>query len=175
MICILNAITYKFLNETTEYIPKRKQLKVQLWMKRKVDQISKSICSILTTYGNKHESKQYVKILTYSVMAIEAKANMKTNSVRFDTDSAPVGIDNQCTGCISHVAEDFVGQLRDSDKSIKGFGGSRTSQIKIGTLSWKWMDNEGKESKFLIPNSYYVPSGGVRLLSPQHWARTKKA
>ena len=91
---------------------------------------------------------------------MEAKANMKTNSVRFDTDSSPVGIDNRCTGCISHVAEDFVGQLRDSDKSIKGFGGSRTSQIKIGTLSWKWMDNEGKELKFLIPNSYYVPSGG---------------
>ena len=66
---------------------------------------------------------------------MEAKANMKTNSVRFDTDSAPVGIDNRCTGCISHVAEDFVGQLRDSDKSIKGFGGSRTSQIKIGMLS----------------------------------------
>ena len=174
MICILNVITYTFSNETTEYIPKRKQSKVQLWMKRKVDQISKSICSILTMYGNKHELEQYVKILTYSVMAMEAKANMKTNSVRFDTDSVPVGIDNWCTGCISHVAEDFVGQLRDSDKSIKGFGGSRTSQIKIGTLSWKWMDNEGKESKFLIPNSYYVPSGGVRLLSPQHWARTRE-
>ena len=92
----------------------------------------------------------------YSIMAMEAKPNMKTNSVRFDTDSAPVGIDNRCTGCIFHVAEDFVGQLRDSDKSIKGFGGSRTSNIKIGTLSWKWMDNEGKESKFLIPIIHFT-------------------
>ena len=30
------------------------------------------------------------------------------------------------------------------------------------------------EHKFLIPKSYYVPSGGVRLLSPQHWAKTQQ-
>ena len=28
--------------------------------------------------------------------------------------------------------------------------------------------------KFLIPNLYYVPHGGVCLLSPQHWVQTRR-
>ena len=87
-------------------------------------------------------------------MALEVKANKRTNVVRFDTDSAPVGIDNRCTGCISHIAEDFVGQLRDSDKSIKGFGGSRAPNIKIGTLLWRWMDDNGIE--FNLPYQIHI-------------------
>ena len=38
---------------------------------------------------------------------------------------------------------------------------------------WKWCDNDGKVHKFRIPNSYYVPQGNCRLLSPQHWAKTQ--
>ena len=65
-----------------------------------------------------------------SVVALATNTPVRTNSVQFDTDSAPVGIDNRCTGCISHVPEDFVGDLRDRSKSIKGFGGSRTNNVK---------------------------------------------
>jgi hypothetical protein len=42
-----------------------------------------------------------------------------------------------------------------------------------GTIAWKWVDNEGKEHKFRIPNSYYVPDGNVRLPCLQHWAQTQ--
>ena len=45
--------------------------------------------------------------------------------------------------------------------------------VYVGTLVWKWYDNEGQVHKFRIPNSYYVPQGNVRLLSPQHWAKTQ--
>ena len=96
------------------------------------------------------------------------------NVTRFDTDSAPVGIDNRCTGCISHVSQDFIGPLRETNRPIKGFGGSRTEGVKVGTLAWKWEDDEGATHRFLIPNSFYVPSGQVRLLSPQHWAQSQR-
>ncbi len=56
---------------------------------------------------------------------------------------------------------------------IKGFAGSRMTGVKIGTLLWKWLDDQGMEHSFKIPNSYYVPSEGVRLLSPQHWANNQ--
>jgi hypothetical protein len=36
------------------------------------------------------------------------------------------------------------------------------------------MDNAGREHKFLIPKSFCVKGGNVRLLSPQHWAPTQK-
>jgi hypothetical protein len=83
-------------------------------------------------------------------------ANACQNSVAFDTNSGPVGMDDRCAACTSHQIEDFEGHLVDSNRSIKGFGGTRTTNVKIGALKWKWLDDEGKEHKFLIPKSCYV-------------------
>ena len=107
----------------------------------------------------------------YSALAMNAATTTHSNITNFDTDAVPVGIDNRCSACISHVPEDFIGTLEDTNRCIKGFGGSRTTGIKIGTLRWTWLDDAGLEHTFKIPNSYYVPSGKVRLLSPQHWAK----
>ena len=54
---------------------------------------------------------------------------------------------------------------------VHGFGGSATRGVKQGTLLWRWIDDDGQEHMQRIPNSYYVPDGGHRLLSPQHWAQ----
>ena len=81
----------------------------------------------------KFRSKTCMKIITWSIMVMEAKAHKRTNLVQFDTDSSSVGINNRCTGCISHVAKDCIGQLHDSGKSIIGFGGTRTN-VKVGTV-----------------------------------------
>ena len=37
---------------------------------------------------------------------------------------------------------------------IKGFGGSRTTNVKSGTLRWKWEDDLGATNTFRIPNSH---------------------
>ena len=100
--------------------------------------------------------------------------NKTVNVTRFDTDSFPIGIDNRCSGCISPVAEDFEGPLRECNRSIKGFRGTTTSNVMMGTLVWRWLDDEGKKFKFTIPNSYYVPEADGRLLSPQHFAKAMK-
>lgn len=95
------------------------------------------------------------------------------NVTHFDTDAASIGIDNRCSACISHVIDDFEGPLTKVSRSIKGFGGTRVSNVMIGTLLWRWCDDEGKIHKFRIPHSYYVPQGKTRLLSPQHWAKSQ--
>ena len=96
------------------------------------------------------------------------------NVVRFDTDSAAIGIDNRASACISHRIEDFDGPVSKVKRNIKGFGGETTRNVFMGTIVWKWCDDEGRIHKFRIPNSYYVPDGHVRLLSPQHWAKSQK-
>ena len=93
--------------------------------------------------------------------------------VRFDTDAKPIGVDNQCSACISAYIDNFIGPLEDTNKTIKGFAGARTDNPKMGTLRWQWSDDSGKKHTFEIPNSYYVPSCELRLLSPQHWAQTR--
>ena len=54
--------------------------------------------------------------------------------VKFDTDSEMFGVDNRCSGCISHIKSDFLGDLRSSDRTIRGLGGTQTFHIKTGTL-----------------------------------------
>ena len=67
--------------------------------------------------------------------------------------------------------EDFLGPLKDCHRFIKGFGGKNNTNVKIGKIKWSWLDNKGYVHGFRIPNSYLIPSGGVRLLSPQHCYR----
>ena len=74
----------------------------------------------------KHERiKDY--LLVCSATAMNAELTVRSNITRFDTDSDPIGVDNRCSACISHIPEDFVGDLISSSRTIKGFADSKTS------------------------------------------------
>lgn len=96
-----------------------------------------------------------------------AHIQSKERSTRFDTDANYVGVDNRCSACISDSTSDFVSPLRETDRVIKGFNGSKTTKVKTGTIQWCWEDDEGQKHTVTIPNSLYVKDCGVRLLSPQ--------
>ena len=124
---------------------------------------------------NRYKARRLIAKCVMVAVANQAQfCSQHDNTILFDTDSQLVGIDNRCSACISHVAGDFIGPLQDTQRYIKGFGGSRTTNVKTGTIQWKFTDDKGSIHKFLIPNSYYIQSGGVRLLSPQHWAKALK-
>ena len=118
--------------------------------------------------------KERLLLSACAALACQAQKTHWEHRVSFDTDSFDIGIDNRCSACISGTPEDFIGPLRDSTRTIKGFMGAKTTNVKVGTLSWKWLDDDGKPHHFDIPNSYYVPNCNVRLLSPQHWAKSMK-
>jgi hypothetical protein len=108
-------------------------------------------------------------------VAMQASGSSQYKSMAmFDTNLEPIGVDNRCTGCISNKVKDVEGPLIESGQSIKGFGGSRTSNVMIGTIVRHWQDDNGTIHKFTIPKSFYVQDGNVCLLSPQHWAQTQK-
>ena len=89
----------------------------------------------------------------------------------FDTDSEPIGIDNRCTACMSHRIEDFESVPTPVDVVVRGYAGKETGGVMKGVIRWQWTDNAGMTHTHRIPGSYYVPDGGHRLLSPQHWAQ----
>ena len=121
----------------------------------------------------KHSGKH--ALYAMAALAMSSKLGAQAhNPVTFDTDSKPIGVDNRCSACISHDPSDFVSDLRPSNRCIKGFGGTRHTNIMKGTIQWKWCDDEGVEHKFNIPDSYYVPAAQQRLMSPQHWAKSQK-
>jgi hypothetical protein len=96
------------------------------------------------------------------------------NKAGFDTDSVYFGIDNRCSACISNVRDHFIGDLLPTRRVIKAYGGAKIYNVQQGTLRLRIEDDNGKVTTFDIPDSYYVPDGDSRLLSPQHWARTLK-
>ena len=124
---------------------------------------------------HRHGKRNASMIAMVAIMAMSTRHSMPHSAqAHFDTDSKPIGIDNRCSACISHDIKDFVGTLQTCNRTIKGFGGvSHTSNIMTGTIKWKWCDDQGRVHKHIIPKSYYVPKGGARLLSPQHWAKTQ--
>ena len=189
-IVILN---YFVTPNDSNYVPKSKRTKVHTWIKRvhkatmtivanMAAKVEDRIMQVLSSTDLQRKKSRGVKqmfprkrakwhTLALSATAMTAKTKIRSNVITFDSDSAPVGIDNRCLACIGHIPEDFIGDLVDTDRTIRGFAGTKISRVKIGTLRWSWLDDQGIEHTFNIPKSYFVPQGKVRLLSPQHWAK----
>lgn len=100
------------------------------------------------------------RVMAMLVLAMQANAILSTErETRFDTDSRLVGINNRCSACISHELSNFDGPHEKSNRIIKGFSGSRTTNVKVGTLKWSWEDDKGVVTTSRIPNFYCVPEG----------------
>ena len=108
-----------------------------------------------------------------TIMALAAPAACNANVIGLDTDSRPIGIDNRATRCISNQHEDFVGELVPASITIQGYTGRSTRDLHQGTIRWAWLDDNGMEHAFNIPNCLYDP-GGHSLLSPHHWAQSQQ-
>jgi len=107
-----------------------------------------------------------------TILAAAHASEAVPSKTSFDTESFKIGVDNRCSASISNVRNDFVpGSLKKTNRVVTGFGGNQVADIMKGTLCWKINDDLGNPTTFLIPNSYYIPQGKVRLLSPQHLAQ----
>lgn len=143
------------------------------------NQINKTVnvISLLFQLNNHHHKCNYLKkrqVLRKHHRAYQAKSNILKGSIRhFDTDSFPIRIDNCCTKSMSCYKEDFVpGTLKKCrTRMIKGVGGIQVKIQLEGTILWHILDDNGEPHDIVIPASCYVPSSGVRLMSPQHWSQ----
>ena len=87
-------------------------------------------------------SRKHIQtLLVNEVIMMQAHMSKHTTNASFDTDSGTVGIDNRCSGCMSNKSSDFDGKLRPVKRVIKGFGGSHTYNVMMGTIKWKVEDD----------------------------------
>mmetsp|Transcript_19728 Transcript_19728/g.29954 ORF Transcript_19728/g.29954 Transcript_19728/m.29954 type:complete len:154 (-) Transcript_19728:206-667(-) len=42
-----------------------------------------------------------------------------------------------------------------------------------GTVQWKIDDDDGQQHNITIPNTFYLPTVPLKLLSPQHWSQSE--
>ena len=125
---ILIKLISQFKHNDSKDILKSNKNIVYVLMKKHGDKI---IQKMIEKHGR---IKEYLQV--YSATAMNAELTIRSNITRFDTDSDPIGVDNRCSACISHIPQEFVGDLINSNRTIKGFADSKTSGIQIGTLLW---------------------------------------
>ena len=171
---ITNKYVNKLLQKCTECIWQNlENMQTSMRVKRHKMKAKRMACPI--TKGKYDWMRKF--IIVYPIVAMSTKdhslAITEQRMIGTDTDSETIGIDNRCSACISHHIEDFFGNPTESKRIIRRFGGTHTRNIMSGTIQWSWLDDDGQKHTFRIPNSYYVPHGSVRLLSPQHWAQTQ--
>ena len=124
-------------------------------------------------HHHKKKNKRWKLRSAYTSTILCMNATTTYHSIKpFDSDAESIGIDNRASACISHCIDDFVGIMTDTRRTIIGYHGTKTSNLKMGTLRWKWTDDQGLSHVHTIPNSFYSPEGQCRLLSPQHWAQS---
>ncbi len=88
----------------------------------------------------------------------------------FDSDSFDILVDGGATASISNCLGDFIRPPTSTDIRIKGFNGTY-STARIGTVWWSILDDEGVKHVLQIPDTYFVASCPMRLLSPQHYSQ----
>jgi hypothetical protein len=99
-------------------------------------------------------------------MAMEAYENKTECEVIFDTNSKPVGIDNCASAYISGDIDDFEGKLEETNRVIKGFGGTSAQDRRQ-----RWQSSQGPLAKQLLCTEYQ----GKTTLSTALVKRTSKA
>jgi hypothetical protein len=122
-----------------------------------------------------HRFRTTTHILAYATEVEDVNSlDRRPVSLRWDTDSYPIKVDNCCTKSMSFDIRDFDPQsLREvHNHRISGtVMGSGTHIQKQGTIVWNILDDQGIPREIRIPNSFYAPGTASRLLSPQHWAQ----
>jgi len=93
------------------------------------------------------------------------------DDLTFDSDSYQIMVDNGASYSISNNIDDFIEPPTKIGPKIQGFAGSLTTSL-IGTVQWYITDDNGRTQSIILPNTSYVPTADIRILSPQHWAQT---
>ena len=92
----------------------------------------------------------------------------------FDSDSALFVCDNSATGHVCNDISLFEGSLSDATFSVDTANGTATD-LKMGTVILRLLDDEGVEHVFKLLNCVYVPKSPVNILSLRRLAEQFKS
>jgi hypothetical protein len=98
--------------------------------------------------------------------AWQSKQPSAVRLMNFSPGGKPICIDTGASCCISNDKADFIHIDPATNTLLKGIG-SGLHIAGQGTICWKITTDTGDEVSLNIPNSLYVPSAPMCLLSPQ--------
>ena len=96
-------------------------------------------------------------------------SNQAAPSIRYDSDSFQIAIDNCATSCFTNDLKDFVGLPQETNTKVLGIGQGVATYV--GTVRWNIVDDSGRRHELVISGTRYQASLPFRLLCPQHVAQ----
>ena len=104
-------------------------------------------------------------------------SDTNTGTVHFDSDSKYIVLDNSAN---CHICKDksmFVTEIKPlaatSNLQVQTAGGNYAPQ-GIGSVRWKWRDDDGKLHNELIEEGLYFPESPVNILGITKWAKQRQ-
>ena len=98
------------------------------------------------------------KAFAISVCAAVDKA---ATTIRYDSDSFQIAIDNCGTSCFTNSMKDFVGKPFPSSTKVLGIG--RATSTYVGTVRWLIVDDAGRRHELLLPGTRFQAGLPFRL------------
>ena len=93
----------------------------------------------------------------------------------FDTDSSTIVCDNSANFSICNDKRMFVGDLKQVTKhKVATIGGKGHAPSGLGTVKWRWVDDNGKSHEYLIHDVLYFPQSPINILSVTSFPRQLK-
>jgi hypothetical protein len=93
-------------------------------------------------------------------------------TIRYDSDSFQIAIDNCGTSCFTNSMTDFIGTPMEVATKVAGIGEAMSTHV--GTVRWLIVDDSGSRHKLLIPGTRFQKLLPFQLLCPQHVAQVYK-
>lgn len=102
--------------------------------------------------------------------SLPAASSRNPKSLRFDTNSFIIGIDNCASTHVTNTWEHFIKPPQWVATKVKTFDGSKNVKWR-GEVRWALLDDNSKRHVFHLSEMYYSERVPFCLLSPQKWAQ----
>jgi len=113
-------------------------------------------------------SKRCKQKRTYHVhnIVLNLDDKIQRETVSFDTDSSHIICDNSANVHICNDKSLFIGDIRKTDRHyVATIAGQKSAASAMGTVRWKWKDDDGKTHSYDVHDVLYFPTSPVNILS----------
>jgi Reverse transcriptase (RNA-dependent DNA polymerase) len=94
------------------------------------------------------------------------------NTLVFDSESFTILVDNGASHSFTTDQSDFVEPPTPLQRRVVGVGNGMATHV--GTVEWPIMDDDGRVTCERYPGVFLCKDMPCRVLSPQHWAQSRK-
>ena len=99
-----------------------------------------------------------------TVLNLDDKIQAET--ISFDTDSSHIICDNSANVHTCNDKSKFIGDMRKTDQHyVATIAGQKSAASAMGTVRWKWKDDNRKEHSYDVHDVLYFPTSPVNILS----------